>query len=102
MLRKRTTFGEFGQRARDIDGAEIVLGRKYRDTVSGFEGVATSDTRFLYGCNRVGLSCLVEGKPEDCVFDSLGLAPVPGEKPVAKEAAQKTGGPRPTPTRNAR
>lgn len=98
----RKTSAEFGQRARDIQGKEVVLGARYRDTVSGFEGVATSDTRFLYGCNRVGLSGLHEGEPKDFVFDALGLEPVKGAAPRAKEPKVKRGGARPTPTRSSR
>ena len=55
---------------------EVVLGKTYTDPVSGFKGVATSRTVYLYGCARIGLQGKV-GKdmkiPECNFFDELQL-----------------------------
>jgi hypothetical protein len=34
----------------------IKLGTKVRDKITGFEGIATSRTEFLYGCIRIGVT----------------------------------------------
>lgn len=34
---------------------KIVLGAIYRDKVTGFEGTAVAETRYITGCNRVML-----------------------------------------------
>lgn len=72
----------------------VQLGRKYRDQITGFEGVATSLHTYLYGCRRVTLSGLVEGKPEDFTFDEPGLVELTTSGPIPE---QDTGGPRPDP-----
>lgn len=47
-----------------------VLGTRYRDPVTGFEGIATSRTRYLHGCDRVCLEALGnDGKPASAHFD---------------------------------
>ena len=68
----------------------VKLGDKVRDSISGFEGVATSRTEFLYGCVRVCVEPqgLHDGKPIDSqYFDEQRLcesspAPVGGPGPV--------------------
>ena len=50
----------------------VKLGKQYKDSISGFEGVAISRTEYLYGCVRVGL----EGKAkpgESLWFDEQRL-----------------------------
>lgn len=50
----------------------ITLGKKYRDSVTDFEGIATSKYEYLNGCLRVELTAKVEeeGKKPLClVFD---------------------------------
>jgi hypothetical protein len=66
------------------------LGKKYRDTISGYVGVATSITEYLYGCRRIGLNALVEGEPKEFLFDEPGLELVESEQ---RPAQQDTGGP---------
>lgn len=36
------------------------LGRKYKDKITGFEGVATGYVRYLTGCNQVLLAPAVD------------------------------------------
>jgi hypothetical protein len=85
---------------RDVDDAEIELGAIYRDSITKFEGVAISRTRFMYSSSRVILQSIKmhEGKPVDPqAFDAHSLILV---KPAAKSPAkpmpkqvEKTGGP---------
>jgi hypothetical protein len=43
---------------------EVGLGKKVRDTVTGFEGTVIGITEWLDDNPSVGISALVEGKPE--------------------------------------
>ncbi|HEY3925243.1 MAG TPA: hypothetical protein VGL75_11840 [Acidothermaceae bacterium] len=72
----------------------IVLGRKYRDTVSGWEGIATARYEYLNGCVRYQLDAKDDkGAPQGYVFDEQQVAEV--EAPaVEREPARRTGGPR--------
>lgn len=73
------------------------LGKRYRDTISGTEGIATARTTYLYGCVRVCLENLDEkGQPQDVWFDEQRLVDQNGDN-VATDA--KAGGPRSTPVR---
>ncbi len=50
----------------------VTLGKKYKDTVSCYEGVAMCETRWLNGCVRVGMQSKVnkDGKLPDLMeFD---------------------------------
>lgn len=75
---------------------KVTLGKVYKDTITGFEGVAISQTEFLYACRRVGLQPkeMKDGKPiEPCYFDVYSLIEVSERTiPEAPENA-KTGGP---------
>lgn len=54
----------------------VVLGEKYRDTITGFVGTATSRHEYLYGCVRVSLEGEVKepgAQPQDPVFDEQRL-----------------------------
>ena len=72
--------------------SDVVLGEKYRDSQTGFEGIATAIYFFQYGCERVQLEQL-DKKTLDIrsiTFDAprlinqrTGIAPV----------VKKTGGP---------
>jgi hypothetical protein len=85
---------------RDVEDPEIELGAVYRDSITKFEGVAISVTRFMYSSSRVILQSikLHEGKPVDPqAFDAHALILV---KPAAKSPAKPmpktavaTGGP---------
>jgi hypothetical protein len=68
------------------------LGKKYRDTITGVEGTATSITEFLYGCRRIGLvTTNADGDVKDWVFDEPGLEEV--KEPERVTPRQDTGGP---------
>jgi hypothetical protein len=75
---------------------EFELGAKLRDTVSGFEGIATSKVVFLNGCVRYGLEPKVgaDGKIiEGQYFDSQQVEKVDdGLIEKVKEARTNTGG----------
>lgn len=54
----------------------IELGTKVRDTITGFTGIITGRTQWLYGCVRCYVEPreLHEGKPVDaCTFDEERL-----------------------------
>lgn len=75
----------------------VQLGKRYRDSLTGIEGIATSRTTYLYGCVRVGLETLAkEGEPKDLWFDEQRLVDEAGN-PVDTDAT--TGGPYPDPVR---
>lgn len=81
------------------DPQPITLGEKYRDKITGFQGLATSRHEYLYGCVRYSLEselATAGGKSEEFTFDEQRLVPVPAA-PVAATAT--SGGPRPTPPR---
>ena len=93
----------------------VELGRKYRDTISGWEGVATGRYDYLNGCQRVSLSGAKDGKPEEYVFDVQQLIdivtgipaddefssvkPVKAKKKAVARVKERVGGPRSTPSR---
>jgi hypothetical protein len=72
---------------------KVKLGKRYRDKVTGFEGVATSVTEYLQGCRRAALERL--NKAEDALvilsFDEPNLEYVPSESAVKERT--RTGGP---------
>lgn len=75
----------------------VTLGATYRDSISGFEGVAVNTTLFLFACERVWLSKGPNEKGEDqgAVFDAVQLVHVKGrsrdvEKALEKMRAQRT------------
>jgi len=69
----------------------VTLGEKYRDTITGAEGIAVARYEFLYGCVRIALEGteLKDGKPVELVFDEQRLVGV-------EAASAKSGGPRDT------
>ena len=74
----------------------INLGDKVKDPVSGFVGIVTSRTEYLYGCIRVCVAPPIDkdGKLRDTgVFDEPQLVVV--KRGVIKRGANVTGGPRP-------
>lgn len=76
--------------------ADVKLGYRYKDPVSGFQGTATAITTHLWGCRRVTLEGQDEkGEPKGYVFDEPQLKQV-GTKPTVEPATpeeRKTGGP---------
>lgn len=81
---------------------KIELGKTYRDVVSGFEGIATHRTEFLYACERVCLQAQAkDGDIKESVFDAPQLVLLPRKKTVKVEPEKlaRTGGARPGSTR---
>ncbi len=75
-----------------IPDRSVVLGERYRDSITGFEGVAVSSATYLYGCIRVQLERAdKDGKSESDYFDEQRLVLVPAGDPVATTAT--SGGP---------
>lgn len=75
--------------------SEVVLGQKYRDTVSGYEGVATAVAFYLHGCERVTLEQWVEraGELRELTFDAPRLTKLaPVAAPVDTLTTRRTGG----------
>lgn len=73
---------------------KITLGKKYRDTVSGYTGIATARYEYLNGCIRYELSGAdKDGKPEHFVFDEQQIVAVVAPD-VERAPARRTGGPR--------
>lgn len=57
----------------------IKLGDEVVDTVSGFKGIAISNTKYLHGCNRISVQPKVQkdsSLPELQVFDETRLKTV--------------------------
>lgn len=76
-----------------VPDAPVTLGERYRDEISGFEGVATARYEYLHGCVRVQLEKGGgDGKPEEFVFDEqrLVLANDAGTRPAP---TARSGGP---------
>lgn len=76
---------------------KVKLGKKYRDTVTGFEGTATSKHEYLNGCVRYNLEAEVTdpGKVPACItVDEEQLETVSGTKPAK---TSRSGGDRPGP-----
>lgn len=71
-----------------------MLGNRYRDAVSKWEGVATARYEYMNGCVRVELSgCDKDGKPDSFAFDVEQVEPVDAP-PVERSNPKPTGGPR--------
>jgi len=73
----------------------IKIGETVKDIVTGFKGVVTSRTEYLYGCTRLGVQPKADkdGKmPEAQWFDEPALTKVKGSKTLER-ASLDTGGP---------
>lgn len=71
------------------------LGTRVRDSVSGWEGIATSFHYYMNGCLRVTVEGIDKDKePKGYVFDIEQVFEVPGAKEVERRAPTPTGGPR--------
>lgn len=56
----------------------VKLGKKYKDSISGFVGIATGRTVYLFGCVRVlleGKKRKEDGSPIELWFDEQRLVP---------------------------
>lgn len=60
------------------------LGKRYRDTITGFEGTATGRFEYLHGCVRINLTGALNGEPKDFAFDEPQLEEVDTKKRLAK------------------
>lgn len=70
--------------------SDIILGDRYVDKQTGIEGTATAIHFYQYGCERVSLEAVVEGKIEEYGFDAPRLT----HKATNRQATTtRTGGP---------
>lgn len=58
----------------------VTLGKKYKDTITGFEGTATARCHYLSGCDHIQLAALVDGLVKEPWFDMPRLKPVRAQK----------------------
>ena len=82
-----------------MEGEPVELGRRYRDTISGFEGVATGRYEYLYGCVRISLERGKDGDLKSEVFDEQRLVEVVSEGTRRPRPTATSGGPREAPHR---
>lgn len=79
----------------------IVLGQKYKDKISGFEGVATGFVQYLTGCNQALLAAKMkkdDKEPKSIWFDEQRLDPV-GKKVISLDNSKTPGPDLPAPIR---
>ena len=81
-----------------------VLGKKYRDTLHGYVGIATAAAAFINGCNQLCLVTIVAGDLKEAWIDVQQLEPLDDSgKPLKKKRTKKkaarrgSGGPQSTP-----
>ncbi len=82
---------------------EIQLGDKVKDRVTGFIGIAVARTKWITGCDRIGVQPIgmnEKGEPFDsCAFDEpmldivKAVAVKPERAETKRKANAKTGGP---------
>lgn len=70
--------------------SDVILGDKYRDPLTGFEGVATAATFYLHACERVTLEYVKDGEIKYESFDAPRLIPYYAE---TQPQTTRTGGP---------
>lgn len=69
---------------------DIILGDRYSDPLTGFEGVATALSFYLHACERVSLEYVKDGTIKYESFDAPRLVHIEtGKQPKTK----RTGGP---------
>jgi valyl-tRNA synthetase len=83
----------------------IRLGSKVKDVFTGFTGIATGRTEWLFGCTRICIEPteLTDGKPIESVwFDEQRVEVVEDKSPpVSKDSSAVSGGPKGDPTRSS-
>ena len=64
-----------------------MLGKKVRDKITGFEGIAIGEITYLYGCNQIGIAPKIskDGKREDVQWFDIGRMEIIGDGITAKE-----------------
>jgi hypothetical protein len=83
----------------------VSLGDKVKDRISGFEGIATCRSEYMFGCVRVGVSPrgTHEGKPVESQWfdeDQLDVIEVSAiQRPASVD--ERRGGPMSAPPRRA-
>jgi hypothetical protein len=80
--------------------AGIKLGSLVKDSISGFTGIATSRTEYIYGCVHIGITATrmnISGHPIDTVLiDEQRVVVLDKRAPaVSKDSAATSGGPTP-------
>jgi len=75
----------------------VILGSKVKDTLTGFSGIATARTEWLYGCARISIEPteLKDGKPIEAQwFDEQRVEVIKELAPtVSKDSSATSGGP---------
>lgn len=74
----------------------IKLGKEYKDQYSGYVGIATARTVYLYGCVRVCLESKKlkeDGSPQETWFDEQRLTPAVKKSKSKEESPGGPGGP---------
>ena len=75
---------------------KVTLGKQYRDSISGYEGVAIGRTTYLYGCVRVCLSPMKLKDDGDLLpdfwFDEEQLVAMRAGKIIKKEKSKPPSG----------
>lgn len=78
--------------------AQIELGGRYRDTVTGFEGVATGRVEYLTGCEQVYLEGSREGgKDASTCWADIDRVELMAEPRLELARTAEGGGNRPNP-----
>lgn len=79
----------------------INLGDMVRERFTGFEGVATAETKYLNGCNRIQVQPLElkDGIPQEGIWIDKKQLSVKKLKTTKKET-EETGGPMEVPSNN--
>lgn len=81
----------------------IVLGKKYKDIITGLSGIATGRAEYLTGCTQVLLTprLVRDGESNARWLDEPRLQPVGNAKAIKLPGAQKDpGGPQDHPHRD--
>lgn len=82
----------------------VKLGSNVKDTLTGFSGMATGRSEWLYGCTRIYIEPaeMREGKPiEGQWFDEQRVEVIKEQGPVVSaDSDAKTGGPQHDPSSN--
>jgi len=73
----------------------VPLGSKVRETITGFEGIVTARTEWLWGCARVAVQppALHEGKPVEAQWFDESQVVVIAHDAAQRQPVATTGGP---------
>lgn len=77
---------------------EIILGEKYRDSITNFEGIAVAKCEYLYGCKQTQLEGVdSNGEPKTWWFDNQRITEMEEKKPEPEYYPTGGGGPQAIP-----